>query len=69
MLSFVNEVDPLIFHCVYLVCDTNKYFSNTYNILVFSLVTSSKGLKLLDLFSLAYISKPYVFLQFVIYVR
>ena len=28
MLSIVNEVDPLIFLCVYFVCDTNMYFSN-----------------------------------------
>ena len=69
MLSIANEVDPLIFRCICLVCDTNMYFSNSYNILVFSLFTSSKGLKLLDLFSLAYISKPNVFLQFVTYVR
>ena len=68
MLSIMSEVNPLIFRCVFLVYDTNKCFSNTYNILVFSLVTSSKGLKLLDLFSLAYISKPNVFPQFVIYV-
>ena len=28
MLSIANEVDPLIFCCVCLVCDTNMYFSN-----------------------------------------
>ena len=30
MLSIVNEVDPLIFHCVCFVCDTNMCFSNTH---------------------------------------
>ena len=29
MLSIANEVDPLIFHYVCFVCDTNMYFSNT----------------------------------------
>ena len=24
----MNEVDPLIFHCICFVCDTNMYFSN-----------------------------------------
>ena len=28
MLSIANEVDPLIFHCVCFVQDTNMYFSN-----------------------------------------
>ena len=32
MLSIVNEVDPLIFHCVCFVCDTNMCFSNSINI-------------------------------------
>ena len=30
MLSIANEVDLLIFRCVYLVCDTNMYFSNKW---------------------------------------
>ena len=29
MLSIANEVDPLIFRCVYFVCDTNMCFSNS----------------------------------------
>ena len=31
MLSIVNEVDPLIFHCVCFVCNTNLSFSNSRN--------------------------------------
>ena len=30
MLSIANEVDPLIFRCIYLACDTNMYFSNDW---------------------------------------
>ena len=30
MLSIANGVDPLIFHCVCLVCDTNMYFSTNW---------------------------------------
>ena len=30
MLSIANEVDPLIFRCICLVCDTNMYFSNDW---------------------------------------
>ena len=29
MLSIMNEIDPLIFHYVCFVCDTNMFFSNT----------------------------------------
>ena len=33
MLSIANEVDLLIFCCVYFVCNTNHVFSNTNSIL------------------------------------
>ena len=33
MLSITNEVDPLFFHCVCFVCDTNMCFSNKDNLL------------------------------------
>ena len=31
MLLIANEVDPLIFHCVYFICDTNMYFSEHHS--------------------------------------
>ena len=30
MLSIANEIDPLIFYCIYFVCDTNMYLSYNY---------------------------------------
>ena len=64
MLSIVNEVDPLIFHYVYFVCNTNHVFPTIGHLTLFDFITNPRLKKNVIFPNLTWLGKKILILEF-----